>query len=303
MAGLRHCTGILEGHTSSVSCCVLNKDGTYCMSGSQDKTVRLWNPHRHLLIKTYTAHSYDVAAVAISKDNSQFVSAGGGRRTFVWDVGTGNVIRKYRGHDGRVNTVAYNFDDSVIATGSYDKMVNLWDCRARSQQPVQVLRDAKDSVSSVCMPGEKIVTGSVDGCVRVYDLRMGMLSTDRIGHPVTSVSISGDGNCILANCMDSTLRLSGMDDGELLNVYQGHKNEQYQQGACFTYTDAEVVSGDDGGCLYVWDLVSCDVKAKLSGHKKAVVDVARHSSKLFLVSASLDHTLRTWSDQPSTAAK
>ena len=48
-------------------------------------------------------------------------------------------------------------------------------------KPIQVLEEARDSVSSLHVVGHEIVTGSVDGRVRMYDLRMGMLFVDLIG--------------------------------------------------------------------------------------------------------------------------
>ena len=48
-------------------------------------------------------------------------------------------------------------------------------------KPIQVLEEAKDSVSSLHVVGHEIVTGSVDERMRIYDLRMGMVFVDVIG--------------------------------------------------------------------------------------------------------------------------
>lgn len=37
----------------------------------QDRTVRLWNPHRGIPIKVYTGHGYDVRDAAVVSDNSK----------------------------------------------------------------------------------------------------------------------------------------------------------------------------------------------------------------------------------------
>ena len=44
--------------------------------------------------------------------------------------------------------------------------------------PIQILEEAKDSITSVCILGSLIVTGSVDGYVRTYDVRKGELRVD-----------------------------------------------------------------------------------------------------------------------------
>lgn len=70
-------------------------------------------------------------------------------------------------------------------TGSFDATVRLWDCKSQSVKPIQVLDEARDSVSSLHVLGHEIVTGSVDGRVRLYDLRMGMLHVDVVGRTYT----------------------------------------------------------------------------------------------------------------------
>ena len=72
-------------------------------------------------------------------------------------------------------------DGSVVVSGSYDATVRLWDCKSQSTKPIQVLEEARDSVSSLHLVGHEIVTGSVDGRLRIYDLRMGLIFVDVIG--------------------------------------------------------------------------------------------------------------------------
>ncbi len=48
-----------------------------------------------------------------------------------------------------------------IPPGSYDASVRIWDCRARVHDPVQVMDEAKDSVTSLRLTNSEILTGSV----------------------------------------------------------------------------------------------------------------------------------------------
>jgi len=59
-----------------------------------------------------------------------------------------------------VNCVKFNSpDSSVILSGSYDATVRCWDCRSRSLEPIQIMDDAKDSVTSIQVSNEEILTG------------------------------------------------------------------------------------------------------------------------------------------------
>jgi mitogen-activated protein kinase organizer 1 len=37
-----------------------NKDGNYCVTCGNDKTVKLWNPYKKLKLQTYSGHSQEV---------------------------------------------------------------------------------------------------------------------------------------------------------------------------------------------------------------------------------------------------
>lgn len=159
------------------------------LTGSADRSVRLYNPSKASatragsgLIQTYSAHGYEVLDLAVTDDNARFASVGGDKQVLVWDVATARTLKRWSGHFGRVNCVGFAGDGAgVVVSGSFDATVRLWDCKSQSVKPIQVLGEARDSVSGLHVVGHEIVTGSVDGRLRVYDLRMGMLFVDVIG--------------------------------------------------------------------------------------------------------------------------
>jgi mitogen-activated protein kinase organizer 1 len=196
-----------------------NSEGRYCLTGGQDKIIRLWNPYREaepgettgaLVIKAYAGHGYEVTDVAIAGDNNTFASCGGDKCAYTWDVPTGRVIRKIFGHERRLNAVAYNDEATVLCSASDDKTVRCWDLKSSGRAPIQVLPDFRDNVTAVSVPKERgeIVAASLDGTVRRYDLRMGRLHTSEVRSagptptpmPVASMAVSNDHNCVLAAC-------------------------------------------------------------------------------------------------------
>lgn len=84
----------LKGHTSYINIAKFSSDQNYCVSGSRDKSVIIWNPFDGKLLKRYTGiHNHEILDLAISKDNGKVASVGGDRVAFVWDVSTGNKIK------------------------------------------------------------------------------------------------------------------------------------------------------------------------------------------------------------------
>lgn len=288
----------LKGHTGTVLAVRFNVEGNYCLSGGQDKIIRLWNPHKGLCIKTYPGHGYEVNDIAVAMDNSRFSSVGGDRSPFLWDVATGRVIRKFRGHESTVNCVRFNKvqeENTVLVTGSYDKTIRIWDLKSNSIDPIQILNEARDSVTSVFLTEYEIVAGSVDGKIRNYDIRAGILRTDVVNQPITSINLSHDGNCILVGCLNNSIRLMDKGSGELLSTYTGHKNLTYKIESCLSNDDAYVISGSEDNSIHVWDLVEASSVLTLKGHFGPVCGLAYHPTENLLLSSSADGTVRLWS--------
>ncbi|CAK0884025.1 unnamed protein product, partial [Prorocentrum cordatum] len=256
-------------------------------------SLRLWNPDRGIHVKTYKGpHNHEVLDVVIAEDNAKFVSCGGDKDFFQWDVTSGNVIRKFVGHDRRVNALAHGPDEAVLLSASADKSVRIWDLRTRERRPIQVLSDATDAVLCVCAAGDEIATGSVDGSLRRYDVRMGLLVTDKLLQPIGSVSYSSDRACVIASTLDSSVRLIDRDTGGELARFRGHTNLKFKLQSTLDPSNAYVVSGSEDGRVCMWDLTDESVSCALTGHRGPVMCARFHEGTL--VTGSADSTVKVW---------
>lgn len=236
----------------------------------------------------------------IRHDNNAFISCGEDKQPYLWDVESAKIVRKFEGHSLRINCIRYNKDCQIFGTGSYDKSIKIWDCRSRNYKPIQTMMDAKDSISSLCFTDSEIITCSIDGCIRIYDIRKSELKTDFLHHPVTSISLSIDGNVILASCLDSTIRLIDKDDGSIYTEYTGHKNNEFKIESVFSNDDAYVVSGSEDGYIYFWGLEEGNVVLKYKAHEKLICGVTYHPREVYLLSVSSDCTIKLWGKKPVT---
>lgn len=289
---------IMECKQGAVRAVRFNVDGEYCMSCGSDKSVKLWNPHKGTLLHTYAGHGYEVLDARGSSDNSLIGSCGLDKSVMMWNVGTGECLRKFRGHAARVNCVCFNEESTVIFSGSMDGSVRVWDLRSRRNEPIQVLDEAKDAVMTVSVSAHEILTSSLDCYTRVYDLRNGKLMSNCIGESVTCATFSGDGQCILASTMGSSLRLMDKETGELLSHYTGHSSKDYKVESCFTSSDMHVMSGSEDGYVYCWDLVKGTLYLKLE-HKgsRVVHSLSPHPTESYLLTATLGQ-MWFWSAEP-----
>ena len=82
-------TGILSGHSDWVLSIAFSSDGVYLVSGSYDKTVKLWDMQTGGVIKEFAGHDSWVWSVCISPGSTMIASGSGDGTVRLWDIQTG----------------------------------------------------------------------------------------------------------------------------------------------------------------------------------------------------------------------
>ena len=100
-------TSILTGHTNVVSSLAFSLDGTLLVSGSKDKTVKLWDMQTGGAVKTFDGHASAVSSVSISPDRAVITSGSQDGTIRLWDVRTGEHSQIVIGHGSDVTTVSF----------------------------------------------------------------------------------------------------------------------------------------------------------------------------------------------------
>ena len=78
-------------------------------------------------------------------------------------------------------------------------------------------------------------------------------------------------------------------NGQLLQGYRSHANQNYRIRSCLGLMDSVVISGSEDGKLYAWDLVEGKVIKELQAHNGKVASaVACNDSKKQWASAGVD---------------
>ncbi len=110
-------------HVISVS---FSPDGKTLVSGSRDKTIKLWNVETGKEIRTLKGHDSYVYSVNFSPDGKTLVSGSWDKTIKLWNVETGKEIRTLKGHDSYVYSVNFSPDGKTLVSGSWDNTIKLW---------------------------------------------------------------------------------------------------------------------------------------------------------------------------------
>ncbi|ORY00702.1 WD40 repeat-like protein [Basidiobolus meristosporus CBS 931.73] len=120
---------IFAGHLSDVDCVKFHPNSKYLVTGSSDKTSRLWDVQRGTCVRVFTGHLGTVYALAVSPDGRTMASAGDDKSIVLWDLGSGRKIKKMTGHQGTIHSLSFSSEGSVLVSGSSDWTVRVWDVK------------------------------------------------------------------------------------------------------------------------------------------------------------------------------
>ena len=163
----------LKGHTDVVRSVALSSDGTRIVSGSMDKSVRVWDASTGSTgaeLGTLNGHTKGVTSIAFSSDGRRIVSGSWDNSVRMWDASTGAELKTLNGHTENVLSVAFSSDGTRIVSGSGDQSVGVWDALTGAE--FKVLNGHTGAVSAIApsSDGTRIASGSADCSVRVWDI-------------------------------------------------------------------------------------------------------------------------------------
>ncbi|KAH6648991.1 WD40-repeat-containing domain protein [Truncatella angustata] len=294
---------VCEGHSSAVKSVAFSQDGSRIVSGSFDKTIRIWDTNSGKEVHKLEGHSNAVTSVAFSHDGSRIVSGSSDETVRIWDAKSGKQARKLEGHSNWVNSVAFSQDGSRIVSGSFDKTVRIWD--SRSGKEARKLEGHSSSVNSVAFSqdGSRIVSGSFDKTVRIWDAKSGKEVRKLEGHSdwVNSVAFSHDGSYIVSGSSDKTVRIWDAKSGKEARKLEGHSSSV--NSVAFSQDGSRIVSGSFDKTVRIWDSRSGKQARKLEGHSNWVNSVAFSQDGSRIVSGSFDETVRIWDSRSDKEAR
>ena len=164
---------ILQGHDDSIWSIAFNADGTKIVTGSSDRTVKVWDSDTGQCLKTLFGHNRPVLSVAFSADGNTIASCGGHSIIKLWNVETGECFQTIQ--ERAYYTIKFNSNGFNFSYGHTSGIVKLWDMN--NGQCIRTLGSfGKPIVSMAFSHDGKIAYGSYDGTSNCIGILMIMES-------------------------------------------------------------------------------------------------------------------------------
>jgi len=115
------------------------------VTGSADRTLRLWDLKNSVVLKKMEGHRRGVWAVRVSR----LIASGDGNGEFIfWNGDTGEFREAIKAHVSHIRSLDFSPDGKALATGS-DKETKLWSKNGWKLQGNAINIDCRDGVYCV----------------------------------------------------------------------------------------------------------------------------------------------------------
>ncbi|KAI8065236.1 WD40-repeat-containing domain protein [Gongronella butleri] len=266
---------LVYGHKDMILCLDRNKQGDVLVTGSKDKTARVWKvdfskadaEQRYMCVGQCVGHTESVSAVGFARKSNQFMITGGSDRTIKYwnlrdlnfdratnDIPHAKALYTHQAHDKDINTINVAPNDRVFATGSQDKLAKVW----------------------------SVDTGELLGTCK--------------GHKrgVWCVRFSNAEQVLATSSGDKTIKIWSLKDFSCLKTFEGHSNSVLSVD--FMTAGLQLVSAGSDGLLKVWTIKTNECVGTLDNHTEKVWSMAVRKDEKFIASGGADSVINFWED-------
>jgi len=259
----------LKGHTDGIMCLQFDDANSLLVTGSFDRTIRIWDVDTAECLSVLVGHAACVRAVQF--DNAKLVSGSMDHTLKIWNLRTGACIRTLEGHSDGI--LCLNFNDQILASGSVDSSIRVWNF---STGKSFVLEGHRDWVNQVEIWDNRLLSCSDDTTVKLWDLETRQCLRTFEGHVGQIQSFAGSiskllipnnlsdplmGKLITAS-LDSTLKVWDLATARCIQTLFGHVEGVW----CVAFDSLRIVSGAQDATIKIWDAESGSCLHTLMGN-------------------------------------
>jgi WD40 repeat protein len=282
---------VLSGHTEWVRSVTFSSDGTSLVSGSDDRTVKLWDVQTGGVVKTFCGHTGYVVSVSISFDRATIASGSYDSTVHLWDIQTGECHHTISQQEP-VHSVSFSPTNSQHLISISDGIVHQWNIDGHQIKPTfqgYCAASSSDGTHIVSCKGEVTTVQNSDSGVIVAKF-----STDE---KPQCCCFSPDGK-LVAVAADATAYvwdITGTDPC-LINTFTGHPSPI----TSLAFSSSSLISASGGRSVKFWqigapptDLAAGDPNST-PPVSAPVESVSLQAGNGIAISSDSDGVVRTW---------
>ena len=319
-------TPAFTGWPPYVESVAFSPDGKQVLTGSWDKTARLWDSQSGSLVRTFTIaepapspagkmepsriqFGFGLGApvtkvlIAFSPDGAQVLGGGPNGLLRLWDAKSGKELQAFTGHTNWIDSVAFSRNGTQVLASSY-ATTRLWDVKSGKELRAFAAQTDVIHAAAFSRDGKRILIGGQNGSLRVWDVASGKQTRDfavgaRIVH---EWSFAPDGMLAwadMSHLLGSPINVWDVSSGKIVHAIKdpGLKGPMIMPrvvALAFSPDGKRILTGQDDKKVRLRDVQSGTTLHTFAGHTNGVNAVAFSPDGKRALTGSYDKTARLW---------
>ncbi|MEH2275439.1 MAG: WD40 repeat domain-containing protein [Nostoc sp.] len=263
VASTRRQTG--DGHSGDVTALALSPDNNFFASGSDDKTIKIWDYTTKSLLKTLKGHSKSVYSLVYSFDGKRIFSGSSDQTVKAWKLPDFEIEFTIDVKDN-LNSIKIHPRGEILATAGKDKNISFW--RVSSQHLLCKLSAHEEQIMDICFSSNGLILASCsnDKTIKILNTSHENLINGLKPHLkfiklhenyIYAITISPD--CKLLASIDGkgTVYLYEIETGQLICKYPEQLQSSYSRTHAIAFSlDGKLLVAVAKRVIRVWQQVN-----------------------------------------------
>ncbi len=283
------------GHSETVTALALSPDGKTLVTGSRDKSIRVWDLNTTKVIRMLQGHTEEITSLAFSRDGTQLASASKDQNIRIWNLSSTDEHRNFVGHDGYVWSAVFSNDGKFFASGGADRQIIIRN--TATGDIIKKIDAHKLAVTALAYnpDGSQLVSAGGDQLVKLWNAKTGELIKEFKGHTsaVMAVAFSGDGKQILSGGADKEARLWDVEKGTAAQTFPNVRSPI--SSVALRKDGKQAVIGCADGLVHVFDLSAAPKETGfVICHLSGIGGLAYHPDGTKIATCGGDKSVKIW---------
>ncbi len=292
-ANTRKLEYIFKGHTKTILSISFSPSAQLLISGSEDKTICVWDVAGQKKVGILEGHSVAVKSVVFCLNGAQVVSSGDEDGSIrVWDVSNKQLVHIFKDHKKEVLSLASNPNGLMLASAGDDQVVRLWDMTNRTL--LHIFEGHLSSVKCLAFSSNGLMLASAShGRIHLWNIpNRNLMHIFKINTAIYCVAFSPNSSWLASGNMNNDVQLWDIANRKLEHTFEGHT--RYLRAVSFHPGGQYITSGGLDDTLRLWSIPKQKHQPIFEGHTEDIRNIAFSPNNQWIASASFDSTACLW---------
>ena len=217
-----------SSHNDVIYTLIFSNKGDFLITGSADKTIKVWNSVTGSLKFTLNGHTDIVNNLAISPCDRWLISSSTDRTIRIWDMATPlnkpYIIDEFY---HQITAIATTPDGKYIIVADRGNCLRLWNLKTRKN--IYIYENSIDGINSITVSpdGKLMAVGNMNSVVQIWNLKTKEISqTIKASSPVI---FNYNGNYLITGDIHNRIQIWQKASTNSKSSYKDYRNKKWWQ--------------------------------------------------------------------------